>query len=244
MKLAHLLWIPFAIALPVAAAVRTPTKPKPLPGLPYPPEARKKNVEGNVVLTGEITPEGKVTGLRVLASSSPLLEKAALTYVSRFSYYGGATENGKPISICLNTVVHFVKDRTRPNDPVSFPSPIIGNLALYPVPKKGNANPADEGFPVELEDKGLQGVLDLDVPGTFSPRIYTVDVIDVGPAGKTTLLLQKAVKSDKQNKTASAPFFRTIAAGDRSEKGLHTVRVTVDGIIAGGGQYRVGSKKS
>lgn len=245
MKLSKTLPLLAALAISSIAfgTVRTPAKAKLVSGAPYPPEARKKNVEGNVVLTGEITPEGKVSGLKVLASSSPLLSPSALAYVSRWSF-GAAAEDGKPVAICLNTVVRFRKDKSKTNDAGSLPGPMVGNLALYPAPRKGEANPAHEGFPVESDDQGIRGVLDLDVPGTFAPRTYAVNVVDVGPSGKTTLLLQKGVKSDKQNKTASASFSRAIAPGDKSEKGLHTVRVTVDGINAGGGQYRVGSKKS
>lgn len=246
MKLSKTLALLAALAISsiAVATVRTPAKAKLVPGAPYPPEARKKNVEGNVVLTGEITTEGKVAGLKVLASSSPLLSQTALAYVSRWSF-GAAAEDGKPVAISLNTVVRFRKDKSKANAAGSLPAPMVGNLALYPVPRKGDANPATEGFPVESDDQGIRGVLDLDLPGTFSPKIYSIDVVDVGPAGKTTLLLQKAVKaSGPATSTHTTSFFRAIAAGDRSEKGLHTVRVSVDGANAGGAQYRVGSKKS
>lgn len=235
-----------ALAIPPAAlaTVRTPAKAKLVSGAPYPREARMKNVEGNVVLAGEITTEGRVTGLKVLASSSPLLSKGALDYVSRWSF-GAAAEDGKPVAICLNTVVRFRKDKTKANEAGTLPAPMVGNLALYPVPRNGQANPAHEGFPVEIDDKGIRGVLDLDLPGTFSPKIYTVDIVDVGPSGKTTLLLEAAVKgTGPGTSTHSVSFFRAVSAGEKGEKGLHTVKVTVDGQNAGGAQYRVGSRKS
>jgi TonB family protein len=233
------------LALPaLGATTRTPPKAKLISSAPYPPEARKKNVEGNVVLTGEISADGKVTGLKVLASSSPLLEQAALQYVSRWSYSSVATVNGKPTAIQLNTVAHFVKDRAKANDPVSLPSPIAGNVALYPLPVEGKVNTAYEGFPVEVDDRGIAGVLDLDLPGTFSPKQYVVDITDIGPTGKTTLLLERTVQGTSRSSSASMSFSHPISASSKDEKGLHTVRVTVDGANAGGGQYRVGPKRA
>jgi TonB family protein len=238
--------IPIAMTLPAAAAsaaptVRTPPKAKLISTPPYPPEARKKGVEGNVVLAGEITADGKVAGMKVIASSSPLLERAALAYVSRWAYASPAKENGNPVAIRLNTVAHFVKDRTRPKDPVSLSSPIAGNVALYPIPAHGAANPAFEGFPIEADDRGIAGVLDLDLPASFSPKAYTVDVTDVGPGGKVTLLLEKSVKAGSRNSTVSLPFSHSTEAA-RRERGLHTVRITVDGANAGGAQYQIGGR--
>lgn len=246
MKLSRVLPLLVSFALlaasPAPATVRTPAKAKLVSGAPYPPDARKKNIEGNVVLAGEITTDGKVAGLKVLASSSPLLSQAALTYVNRWSF-GPAAEDGKPVSICLNTVVRFRKDKSKANDAGLLPAPIVGNLALYPVPRKGEANPAHEGFPVEKDDRGVRGVLDLDLPASFQPKTYTVDIVDVGPTGKTRLLLERDVKgSGPGSSTHTVSFFREVAAGDKAEAGLHTVRVTVDGQNAGGAQYRVGPR--
>jgi TonB family protein len=241
--------IPFlfltALALPAAltATVRTPAKAKLVASAPYPAEAKKQNVEGNVVLTGEITPEGKVAGLKVLNSSSPLLNQRAIEFVSRWSF-GAPSENGKPIAICLNTVVRFRKDKAKALDPGALPAPMTGNLTLFPVPVKGLANPADEGFPVERDDRGIRGLLDLDVPASLSPKSYKVVLTDVGPSGKAIPLLEKAVNGGGRGSTTiSLSFFRAIRADDRAEKGLHTVRVVVDGRNAGGAQYRVGPKK-
>ncbi len=242
MKFAPSFLVVFAIALHPAPTVRVPAKARMISSAPYPAEARKKGVEGNVVLAGEITPDGKVTGMKVLASSSPLLDHAALAYVSKWTYVTGATENGKPIAINLNTVAHFVKDRSKPKDPVSFPVPIAGNVAIYPIPAQGQPNPAFEGFPLEADDRGIAGVLDLDLPGSFSPKLYTVDIIDAGPTGKIALLLKRTVRAASLNSTVSLPFSHSFNTADKAEKGLHTVRVTVDGASAGGAFFRVGSK--
>ncbi|MGH9443029.1 MAG: energy transducer TonB [Thermoanaerobaculia bacterium] len=239
--------LPLLLMLPAPAArvtTRTPAKAKLVAGAPYPAEAKKRKVEGNVVLSGEITSEGKVTGLKVLASSSPLLDQAALRYVSTWGF-GAAKEDGKPVAIRLNTVVRFRKDRGKANETDSLPAPIVGNLALYPLPGKGEANPADEGFPIERDDRGVEGVLDLDIPASFSPKNYTVDVTDVGPRGKITLLMQKGVSAGRKGiSTRTLSFSRSFHAGDSAEKGLHTIRVTVDGLNAGGAQYQVGSQKN
>src|SRR5215471_10603293 len=101
-----------AASIALATGKRTAAVAKPTRAAPYPPDAL--SVEGNVVLTGEVTAAGDVKDLKVHATSSPKLTPAAIDSVSRWKFVP-ATEDGKPVPITLNAVVRFRKEvgRTR-----------------------------------------------------------------------------------------------------------------------------------
>jgi TonB family protein len=204
---------------------------------PFPPEAKKKGVEGNVVLTGQITAQGDVTGLRVLASSSPLLEDTAVQYIGKWKF-APATEGGSPVPLTINAVVRFRKDRVRVTDPGTLPEPIVGNLAVTPADRGGKST-ANEGFPIEPRDGGVKGVLDIDLPKSAGTRKFHVVVTDVLPSGKAEVMLDQSAFAGNGS-IYNVTLFRAIDARRPAEQGTHTIKVAVDGRNAGGALYRVG----
>ena len=202
---------------------------------PFPTDARKKGIEGNVVLSGVISAEGSVTGLEVLASSSPLLTETGLHYIEKWKF-APAVENGKAVPLTLNAVVRFRKDRAKVADTGSLAEPIVGNLVLTPADLSGKAT-ATEGFPVEARDAGVRGLLDLDLPKAMARAKFRLVVTDVSPSGKSEVILDQAAVAT--GAIYAVTLFRAIDARRREEQGVHTLKVAVDGRNAGGARYRV-----
>jgi TonB family protein len=206
----------------------------------YPAEAEKKGVSGNVVLTGEITSEGKVTGLRVLASSSKLLDDAAVRHIARSKFSAGK-EDGVPTVLLLNAVVRFRSDRAKPGETGTMPAPIVGNFAVMPAEADGRAA-APEGFSIERDDRGVRGELDIDVPkGSAAGKTFHVLVTDRFPSGKTIGVLDRTMRPEATGSSLGAIVFRPIDPTRREEQGIHTLSVSVDGANAGGARYLVAS---
>lgn len=204
----------------------------------FPPAAEKKGVIGNVVLTGEVTPQGQVAGLTVAASSSPLLDGAAIRHVQKSTFAAGR-ENGAPVSTLLNVVVRFRNDRAKPGETGTMPSPILGNFAVMPAGADGRpAGP--EGFEVENGDRGVRGELDIDVPKALVGKSCRVQVVDRFPGGKTVSVLDRAL-TPTEAASLGAIVFRAIDPSRREEQGIHVLAVTVDGKNAGSARYRVAS---
>ena len=238
--------ISFLTAIALAAANAPAATPAHLPerhagsakmlsSPPFPPEAKKKGIEGNVVLTGQITKEGKVAGVEVLASSSPLLTDPARHYIEQWKF-APAVENGKPVSLTINAVVRFRKDRARVADPGSLAQPIVGNLVLTPADLSGKAT-ATEGFAVEPVDAGIRGLLDLDLPKAMEKAKFRLVVTDVFPSGKSEVILDQAAAAT--GTIYRVTLYRAVDARSRAEQGMHTLTVSVDGHDAGGARYRV-----
>lgn len=247
MKTALIIPVIAALALPVRGAepLRVPAAAKPVVSSPYPPQASSRNIEGNVVLTGEVSAAGEVKGLKVLASSSPELSNAAVEFVGRWKF-SPAQKNGIPVAVILNAVVRFRKDkRARAGgglDPGTMPSPMVGNLVLSPAGPAGQSKRL-EGFAVERGDRGIAGLLDLDLPRSPAVRSYRVAVTDVLPSGKVVPLDNRVVTGGGGgDDTVTLSFHRDIDPDRSTETGTHLIRVTVDGRDAGGGVYRVDSK--
>jgi TonB family protein len=233
-----------AAALAAAAAVFAADPPpsgrmagsaKMVSSPPFPADAWKKGVEGNVVLTGLITADGSVSGLEVLASSSPLLTDTARHYIEKWKF-APAVENGKPVPLTINAVVRFRKDRGHVTDPGTLAQPIVGNLVLTPADLGGKAT-ATEGFPVEARDSGVRGLLDLDLPKAMATAKFHIVVTDVFPSGKSEVILNQAAVAT--GTIYAVTLYRTIDARRHEEQGTHTLKVTVDGRDAGGARYRV-----
>lgn len=72
----------------------------------YPPEARKRHIEGQVVLKAEISKEGDITSL-IVVSGDPVLVPAALDAV-RLWKYRPYLLNGQPASVETQVTVNFV----------------------------------------------------------------------------------------------------------------------------------------
>ena len=65
--------------------------------LRYPAEARRKRIEGAVVMNFTIDEEGRVTNIVVKKSPHPSLEREAVRVVSRSPLWQPALRDGKPV---------------------------------------------------------------------------------------------------------------------------------------------------
>jgi protein TonB len=72
----------------------------------YPKEARRKHIEGNVVMRAEINTAGDVTDLTVV-SGDPLLAPAALEAVRQWKYRPYLLDNS-PVNVETQVTVAFV----------------------------------------------------------------------------------------------------------------------------------------
>jgi protein TonB len=70
------------------APARLSAKPRLLerPEIPYPPEARREGLEGQVVLLLRIDAEGRVAAARLLSAPGPALGEAARAAALRFRF--------------------------------------------------------------------------------------------------------------------------------------------------------------
>jgi protein TonB len=71
----------------------------------YPTEARKKHIEGKVVMRAEISKEGVVENLKVI-SGDPILAQAATDAVKQWKYKPYLL-NGAPIAVETQVTVNF-----------------------------------------------------------------------------------------------------------------------------------------
>ena len=70
----------------------------------YPPEAKKKGIQGTVLIDATINKEGKVSALHV-TSGPPMLRDSALTAVKQWVYRPFLL-NGEPVEV--ETTIHVV----------------------------------------------------------------------------------------------------------------------------------------
>ena len=236
-RLIHLATTILALAPAALAAPNRTTGKISFPPAPYPPAADKKGVVGNVVLTADVGADGKLGGILVLASSSPLLDDAAVEHLRR-SKFSAAMEDGKPVATILNAVVRFRNDRAKLRETGTMPAPILGNLAVTPIDEKGKTA-APEGFSVEPSDKGIRGELDVDLPKGSGSRTFHVVVVDRFPGGRTVTLLDRKIAPEGPGNSLSATVLRMVDRARHDEAGIHTLVVTIDGKNAGGARYRV-----
>lgn len=229
------------LGLPAAGSAASPSrveaKQKASRMQTYPPEALKKGLEGNVVMTGTVTLAGAVAGLRILKSSSPLFDQAALKTVSAWKFQP-ATENGRPVAITLNAVVRFRKlnlTTHKPEGPERIPAPIVSNLTARPTGLDGHPDGPD-GFPVIAGDHGISGVIDIDLPGSEAKGNHRVLVED-RLGSRKVLVLNKEFPGSSAG--IEVTYFRQVDPASSKEQGAHELMVTVDGKGAGGGVYLV-----
>jgi TonB family protein len=76
----------------------------------YPREAKKKKIEGSVLLIAIITTQGKIRDLDVVASPNALLSKSALDAVKKWTYHPYLIE-GKPVEIETTITVNYSLNR-------------------------------------------------------------------------------------------------------------------------------------
>jgi len=226
-----------AASLPLLAAPKREAGNIAFPPAPYPEEARRKGIEGNVVVTGDIMPDGKAGDLRVLATSSPVLVEPALAHLRRTKFPPGK-EDGKIVPTILNATVRFRDDRNRIADTGSMPAPIVGDLSVMPAGADGKPT-GPEGFAVGPSDAGVRGQLVVDVPKSSVGKTLRVVVTDRFPGGKALVVLDRRETAD-QRAGIGMEIFRRVDPGKAEERGIHNLEVAVDGRPAGGARYRVG----
>lgn len=76
----------------------------------YPKEARKKRIQGTVVLRGVISDRGDVTELSII-SGDPMLTQAAIDAVKQWKYKPYLL-NGNPVEVETQFQVNFVLSST------------------------------------------------------------------------------------------------------------------------------------
>jgi TonB family protein len=84
------------------------TAPKPVytPEPEYSERARKKKINGSVVVAMIVTPEGRVREVKIAKSLDEGLNKQALAAVRTWKFEP-ATKDGKPVAVHLNVDVSF-----------------------------------------------------------------------------------------------------------------------------------------
>jgi protein TonB len=78
-----------------------------LPAIPYPPDARRDGVEGQVVLLLRIDPRGAVIGVRVVDAPSHALARAAQEGARRFRFSAALLE-GEPVETEIRFTYTFL----------------------------------------------------------------------------------------------------------------------------------------
>jgi protein TonB len=77
--------------------------------IPYPEEAKRRTIEGDVVLSVDIDPGGKVTGAKVISGPGHGLNEAALGAIYQYRFKP-ARKRGKPTSTTLRFNYRFILD--------------------------------------------------------------------------------------------------------------------------------------
>lgn len=101
----------------------------------YPEEARKKGIEGRVIVQFFVDDKGKVIEPQVLKSVEPSLDKEALRIVSMLPTWKPGTWKGKPVKVKYTVPVLFKLEETEPKkkEDSTVSEPAI--LGLQPMPK-------------------------------------------------------------------------------------------------------------
>ena len=101
----------------------------------YPEEARKKGVEGRVIVQFIVDEKGNVTQPHVLKSVEPSLDKEALRIIRLLPQWKPGTWKGKPVKVKYIVPVLFKLEETEPKkkEDSTVSEPTI--LGLQPIPK-------------------------------------------------------------------------------------------------------------
>jgi protein TonB len=84
----------------------TPPKAIYQPDPEYSESARKKKINGTVIVAMIVTAEGKVRDLKIIKSLDKSLDKQAIAAVSKWKFQP-ATKGGKPVAVHLPVEVDF-----------------------------------------------------------------------------------------------------------------------------------------
>jgi TonB family protein len=221
----------FLLCASAAAAQTTGAKlvrqPKPV----YPEGASKGQRQGNVNLIGRIDEKGKVTDIRLVSATLEAFIDPGIAAVNTWEFKP-ATRAGKPIEIAANIALRFRLEGDKHGD---IPSPLLGDLAIFPADAQGKATGPD-GYPIH---RGVDGRLRveavLDVAPDPKPRALNLSVTALSPTGKKVLLLEDVQQVKPGTKEVKIPFTEVVRPD--WEDGVWLVRFVVNNADAGGGQF-------
>jgi protein TonB len=98
---------PYAGGVVPAARLSAQPRPLELPAIPYPPQARRDGLEGEVTLVLRVDARGAVTAVRVVEAPSPELAAAAAEGARRFRF-SPALLSGEPVETDIRFTYTFL----------------------------------------------------------------------------------------------------------------------------------------
>jgi TonB family protein len=201
----------------------------------YPDDLLKQQRQGNVLLTGRIDAQGKLSDLRVLAATDQGFVKPAAEAVRAWQFRP-ATRDGRPVEIFANVGVRF---RLEGEHRGIIPAPILGDLAIFPADESGKAT-APEGFPIRRgRDRSLRAETQLDLAPNVNARTISLKVDAVSPSGKHVAIFQPPVAAPAGATVVKVPVIARV--GPDWEEGVWMLRFAVDNGFAGSGQFWLAS---
>ena len=202
-------------------------QPKPV----YPEGASQGQRQGNVNLIGRIDEKGKVSDIRLAGATLEAFIDPAVAAVNAWEFKP-ATRAGKPIDIAANIAIRFRLEGDKRGE---IPSPMLGDLAIYPADAAGKATGPD-GYPIHRGvDTRLRAEAVLDVAPDSKPRALKLSVTALSPTGKKVLFLEDVLQVKPGTKEVKIPFTEVVRPD--WEDGVWLVRFTVNNADAGGGQF-------
>ncbi len=197
----------------------------------YPENLAKLQRQGNVLLAGRITVQGRVSDLHLVAASDKDFVQPAAEAVQAWEFRP-AMRDGKPVQVFLNVAVRFRMEGEKRG---SLEAPILGDVAISPADASGRKS-APEGFPIRRgQDPALRAEALLDIPPNAEARTLTVKVEAVSPQGKRVAVFQPPVAVPARATEVRIPVVARI--GPDWEDGVWMLRFTVNGAGVGGGQF-------
>jgi hypothetical protein len=202
-------------------------QPKPV----YPDGASKGLRQGNVNLIGRIDTKGRVQDLRYVGSTLEAFIDPARAAVKTWEFRP-AVSAGKPIEIAANLALRF---RLQGEKHGEIPSPMLGDLAVFPADAAGKAT-APDGFPLHRgADPKIRIEAVLDVAPDAKPRTFPVTVEALSPLGNNVIVFQQNVSVKPKAAEAKIQFSAPVASN--WDDGVWLLRFVVDKAEAGGGQF-------
>ena len=202
-------------------------QPKPV----YPEGASKGLRQGNVNLIGRIDEKGKVSDIRLVSATLEAFIDPAVAAVNSWEFKP-ATRAGKPIDVAANIALRFRLEGDKHGD---IPSPMLGDLAIFPADAAGKATGPD-GYPIH---RGVDGRLRvdavMDVAPDKKPRSLNLSVMALSPSAKKVLFLQDVLQVKPGATEVKIPFTEVVRPD--WEDGVWLIRFEVNNADAGGGQF-------
>lgn len=195
--------------------------------------------QGNVLLIGRITAQGKVADLHSVSATHQELVGPTIQAVKAWEFRP-ALRDGKPIEIFLNVGVRY---RVKGQDRGKIPGPILGDLAISPADASGKKT-APEGFPIRRgKDPALRADVLLDLPPSKEARTLKVEVEALSQKARRRIPVFQAPVAVKAE-AAEVKFPVVLPIGVDWDEGVWILRITVNGQNAGGGQFWVADDPS